>query len=233
MIEKTVPGYVNSMDVPFVNAHCYDFNLSILPGGTQKVVFIAKAVKPGDFSGDLDLYINSSGSLLTRSIRTVVQGGSSSSRASTAATAGGGSGTLINTSFQELERRFGERASLTSYQKKEEWRKYKGKTVQWRGKIENVQKAMFSENVQVYVILTEKPSQWEIESLSMHDVDGMADMMMRYAEIPNVQVTMKSSQREKAGRLRKGQMVTFRAVLDDYDVLGYHTFDLSNGEIVD
>jgi hypothetical protein len=59
--------------VPILNQRSYEFDLLVKPGEKIRVLLHARAVKPGDRNSEIDFYINSNSSSLTRSLRTTVE----------------------------------------------------------------------------------------------------------------------------------------------------------------
>jgi len=72
-IVETEPPYVESFNIPLVDMLSYTFEEEISPGRTLVVQFFGVAVKTGDFSGDIDVCINSGDICTTFTTRTVVE----------------------------------------------------------------------------------------------------------------------------------------------------------------
>ena len=72
-ILSTEPNYKDTMHTPILKTRSYEFDLMVKPGEKIQVLLHAKAVKTGDFNSEIDFYINSNSSSLTRSLRTIVE----------------------------------------------------------------------------------------------------------------------------------------------------------------
>lgn len=71
-IEGSEPEYIDSYPIPFADYHSYTFMREIAPGDTFVVRFFALAVKTGDFSGEIDICIDSGTNCASFYARTVV-----------------------------------------------------------------------------------------------------------------------------------------------------------------
>ena len=72
-IEEVEPPFVQSFQLPLSDIQSYIFEQEISPGTTLVVQFFGVAVKTGDFSGNLNVCINSGNICRTFSIRTVIE----------------------------------------------------------------------------------------------------------------------------------------------------------------
>lgn len=72
-ILRTEPDNEESFHVPLDNTVSYVFKLPIEAGEQLEMKLHVKAIKQGDYSGDIDFCINSDTSFLSKSIRTIVQ----------------------------------------------------------------------------------------------------------------------------------------------------------------
>ena len=72
-IERMEPASSGSMEIPVVDMRSFTFGREIPAGGTETVHFALKAVHEGDFSGNLDVCIDSGASCITSLVRTVVR----------------------------------------------------------------------------------------------------------------------------------------------------------------
>lgn len=72
-IQTTEPNYVNSYRSNYFgfDSQVFEFLEEIPPGETTSVWFFGKALNPGDYAGDLDVYIGSH--FTTKIVRTIVQ----------------------------------------------------------------------------------------------------------------------------------------------------------------
>jgi hypothetical protein len=71
-IERSEPPFSQASHVPLDNTMSHTFNLTIPPGAEVVVTFHAQAVRAGDYSGDVDVCIDSQIRCLSYPIRTVV-----------------------------------------------------------------------------------------------------------------------------------------------------------------
>jgi hypothetical protein len=69
----TEPDYTEAYHVPISNMMSYTLNVPVKPGQQVDVHILAKAVKQGDFGGEMDFCINSDTCFLTELVRTIVQ----------------------------------------------------------------------------------------------------------------------------------------------------------------
>ena len=69
----TEPDYKEAYHVPISNMMSYVLDLPIEPGQKVDVRLRAKAVKRGDFRGEMDFCINSDSCFLTELVRTIVE----------------------------------------------------------------------------------------------------------------------------------------------------------------
>ena len=72
-IESMTPAYSESSHVPLDNTVSYVLNTLIPAKGTVEVLIKARAVKPGDFAGDIDFCINTDYSFISRQVRAVIE----------------------------------------------------------------------------------------------------------------------------------------------------------------
>ena len=72
-ILSTEPNYHDTSHVPILNQRSYEFDLPVKPGEKVHVLLHARAVKTGDRNSEINFYINSNSSSLTRSLRTIVE----------------------------------------------------------------------------------------------------------------------------------------------------------------
>ncbi|MDF1497515.1 MAG: hypothetical protein P1P90_05665 [Patescibacteria group bacterium] len=70
MIVSTTP--VTSEEYEVFGQHIFEFKSDIPANSTKEVIFNAKAIKSGDFSGDFDICIDGDASCLFNSIRILV-----------------------------------------------------------------------------------------------------------------------------------------------------------------
>jgi hypothetical protein len=73
VIQRTSPTYDEFSDNLFGNFHSYYFYRQLPPGSTTTVQFFARAVMSGNFSGDLDVCIDSEIRCTSYFIRTVIR----------------------------------------------------------------------------------------------------------------------------------------------------------------
>ena len=73
VIKATNPAFKQVEHLPVVNQMSYDFQAVIPANGSVTVTLQAEAVHPGDYSGTVDVDINSISSSLTEPLRTVVE----------------------------------------------------------------------------------------------------------------------------------------------------------------
>ncbi|HUO85707.1 MAG TPA: hypothetical protein VM534_11390 [Thermoanaerobaculia bacterium] len=71
-IERTNPPFSSATHIPIDDTMSYDYDLVIPPGKEVEVQFDLFAVREGDFSGEIDVCINSSTNFLSYPIRTIV-----------------------------------------------------------------------------------------------------------------------------------------------------------------
>jgi len=71
-ITEASPPYYESYTIPVVDMETYTFEHDIPAGETLVVQFSGLALKGGDFSGAMDVCINSSNSCSSFSVRTVI-----------------------------------------------------------------------------------------------------------------------------------------------------------------
>jgi hypothetical protein len=67
------PPYKDDWQVPIFNTRCYEYHIDIPAGGKQTVNLTAISLKKGDYSGDMDICINSESNFLSRGLRTIVE----------------------------------------------------------------------------------------------------------------------------------------------------------------
>lgn len=94
----------------------------------------------------------------------------------------------LNMSYAELERLFGVESTWTDLKKEEEWKKYRGKLVRWRGEVVEVDKTL-----------------------------GMTHMTVKHLSQTltfDVQVFVQRDQVERAANLSIGSLVTYEGELD-------------------
>ena len=72
-VKEAEPPFVESFSIPLVDMQSYTFEQEISPGTTLVVQFFGVAVKTGDFSGNIDVCINSGAICTTFTARTVVE----------------------------------------------------------------------------------------------------------------------------------------------------------------
>lgn len=72
-VERTDPPSSGSFHVPVVDMRSFSFGRAIPARGTETVRFSIKAVHEGDFSGDLDVCIDSETNCTKSLVRTVVR----------------------------------------------------------------------------------------------------------------------------------------------------------------
>ncbi|MGD9140498.1 MAG: hypothetical protein PVJ42_03070 [bacterium] len=68
----TEPDYTEAYHVPISNMMSYTLDIPVAPGKQVDVHILARAVKSGDFGGEMDFCINSDTCFLTELVRTVV-----------------------------------------------------------------------------------------------------------------------------------------------------------------
>lgn len=96
-------------------------------------------------------------------------------------------------------------SGATDLRKDEEWKNYKGKIVKWTGRVEDIKKGFFG-GVSLLVKMNPRTMTFDLS------------------------IDLKSDQATKAANLRKGETITFKAVLDSWGTLMPIT--LNDGEIV-
>ena len=72
-IKEANPPFVESFLIPLFDIQSYTFEQEISPGTTLVLQFFGVAVKTGDFSGSIDVCINSGGICTSFAARTVVE----------------------------------------------------------------------------------------------------------------------------------------------------------------
>jgi hypothetical protein len=72
-VQRTSPAYSEFINNLFFDVHHYYFYEKLPPGSTTTVQFFAQAVMSGNFSGDLDVCIDSITRCTTYFIRTVIR----------------------------------------------------------------------------------------------------------------------------------------------------------------
>ncbi|MCP4140834.1 MAG: hypothetical protein GY755_11180 [Chloroflexi bacterium] len=75
VIRKTEPAYIDIAEHEFLGAvfTSYYFDSKVPASGTENVKFYVTALKPGDFTGEIDVCINSVSDCLEQYLRTVVK----------------------------------------------------------------------------------------------------------------------------------------------------------------
>ena len=72
-IINSEPQYTITHHLSMSNAQLYDYNIEIPSGGKQIIKFTAVALKKGDYSGDIAIFINSKTNFLSNQLRTIVE----------------------------------------------------------------------------------------------------------------------------------------------------------------
>lgn len=108
--------------------------------------------------------------------------------------------------WPEIYNIYGLKSDVTDLRKEEEWKKYKGQIVQWTGQVENINNGMFG-------------------GLDL-DIKMNSDTFTF-----DLEISLKENQKPKAMKLRKGEMITFKAVLNSWGTL--LPIGLTDGEIID
>ncbi len=108
-------------------------------------------------------------------------------------------------SWDEIDQIFDPKGRATDLQKKEAWKKYKGKSVKWRGWVVEVKDAIFG--LQLFI-------QMDLTSI-----------------FNDVRVTLKSTERDKAISLAQGDIVVFCGKMSDWGSV--EEIFLSEGIILD
>ena len=72
-IINSEPHCKSDYHVPIDNTRCYEYYIEIPADGKQTVKFTAIALKKGDYSGDIDICINSEMNFLSKQLRTIVE----------------------------------------------------------------------------------------------------------------------------------------------------------------
>lgn len=71
-IERTEPPYIESKHNAGINTVSYKFNMPLKGGGEQLITIDARAVREGDYSGEVSFVVNKDWCALDYPIRTVV-----------------------------------------------------------------------------------------------------------------------------------------------------------------
>ena len=72
-IINSEPQYKSDYHLPIDNTRCYEYYIEIPADGKQIVKLTAVALKKGDYSGDIDICINSETNFLSKQLRTIVE----------------------------------------------------------------------------------------------------------------------------------------------------------------
>jgi hypothetical protein len=72
-ITNSEPQYKSNYHVPIDNTRCYEYHIDIPANGKQIVKLTAVALEKGDYSGDIDICINSEMNFLSMQLRTIVE----------------------------------------------------------------------------------------------------------------------------------------------------------------
>lgn len=126
-------------------------------------------------------------------------GGDSGDRGKKAGSERAGAAPISDIQWEEIDRIYNLKSTSTELQKKETWKNYKGKKVQWSGKVTSVGETFGTLQLQVKL-----------------NPDTI---------ISDVLVSLKDSQRSEAIKLKEGDMVTFQGILDDWGTLMPVTLD--------
>ncbi len=116
-----------------------------------------------------------------------------------------GAAPISDVTWEEIDNIYNLKSNNTELQKKEYWKNYKGKKVKWRGAVSSVGETFGTMQLQVKI----NPS-----TLT-------SDLLIR----------LKPTEREKAIKLKKDDLVTFIGILDDWGTIMPVTLD--QGEIVE
>jgi hypothetical protein len=112
---------------------------------------------------------------------------------------------ISNLSWTEIDEIYDVKSKYTELQKKELWKNYEGKRVEWSGKVTHVDDVFGTLSLQIKI-----------------DPDTFtSDLLIR----------LRKSERDKALKLSEDDRVTFRGTLDDWGTLMPVT--LTDGEIVE
>lgn len=112
---------------------------------------------------------------------------------------------ISNVTWEEIDKIYNLKSNNTELQKKEYWKNYKGQKVQWKGAVSSVGETFGTMSLQVKI----NPSTMTSDLL----------------------IKLKPTEREKAIKLKEGDLVTFVGLLDDWGTLMPVTID--QGEIVE
>lgn len=112
---------------------------------------------------------------------------------------------LSNLSWSEIDEIYDIKSNYTELQKREFWKKYKGKRVEWTGTVSNVDEFLGTLSLQIKI-----------------DQDTFTS---------DVLIRLNKSERDKAINLSENDIVKFRGTLDDWGTIMPIT--LKDGEIVE
>lgn len=126
---------------------------------------------------------------------------------------------LIDVTLGQLIELFGRGGQLTSLQKQEEFRKYKGGSVRWKGSLASV--SSYRDN-EIYTVFDHLLEPAEAERAYGHRLH------LHF----NVRVTFPVSQKDKLLSAQKGSFVTYQGRLSDYTSVYDGYFQLTNGRVI-
>ena len=72
-IISSEPPHTEDWHIPIDNTRCYEYHIDIPAGGKQTVNLTVISLKKGDYSGDIDICINSESNFLSIGLRTIVE----------------------------------------------------------------------------------------------------------------------------------------------------------------
>ena len=73
LLESSTPSYSESWDFDVMGFMSYDYNMEIPAGETLQIIYTMKGIAEGDYSGSLDVCINTESDCLYNDIRTIVE----------------------------------------------------------------------------------------------------------------------------------------------------------------
>jgi hypothetical protein len=111
---------------------------------------------------------------------------------------------ISDVTWEEIDKIYNLKSKYTELQKKERWKNYKGKKVKWRGEVSSVDETFGTMSLQV----------------KLNPGTFTSDVLVR----------LKPTEREKALKVSKQDMVTFVGILDDWGTIMPVTLD--KGEMV-
>lgn len=110
--------------------------------------------------------------------------------------------------WSEISSIYGQNSDKTDLQKENTWKKYKGKKIQWTGKVHEIEKSFGT--LQMQVVMNRSNN-------TVHFGDNSFSSPLLDVSRVEVVVFLKDSETEKASNLESSSSVTFEGILDDWD----------------